>query len=105
MMTHIRARREAEARGRVQVALVPLAERHSLQAEAEALTNVTARDADVQRMLEWEAVASLVEALDQAEAATAPDTAALLDAIAEVDGVGAKTMDAIRDHLTDQGMI
>ena len=109
MHPSILATRKAEARARVDSALAALAERTDV---ADLTTApAPARDRDVRELREIEAWAdrteALVQAFDEPEEgiSTAANTSAILDAIAEVDGVGAKTMEAIRDHLTEQGMI
>lgn len=106
MKVTIRAARTQEARDTAQQAADRLAEIFDLHDHAAALAAVSDRDKDVEQLRQWQATASLLDAVANAAKGAAIANAAhamplpeILQTVEAVEGVGPKTLAAIRDHL------
>lgn len=111
MKTSIRAAREEEARCRASVAAAQIGERLGLGDQAAVLAGVSEKDKDVERLRQWEATADLLDAVlgrlqdvadPQEETDQQEALAGFLAELDQVEGVGPKTVQAIRDHLAAQ---
>lgn len=110
MHPRILAQREADASARTVAAATKLAKRFGLEAEAKTL-KAEEKQPEVQQMVRNEAVATFLETLvktvneEERQTATAITDAmqaaeeALLTRIGEIEGIGPKTLEAIRKAL------